>query len=229
MFRTFFLGCVLIGACSAASGASAAGFASQMPDFDSIWNGYYLGMGVGYVRGNATDGASGFPDTDITGELIGVQSGINFYLSQGVVLGIQGDINWSNVNGSTGKIVDPNNNSYFTKTTDTIEWSGAATARLGFAAGRLMPYALGGVAFAGNKVKQSGVDSGGTFEAEQKATQVGWTVGVGVDAAFTRNLSGFVEYRYTDYGSETYSDLVTGDPISLTDNKVRVGVNYHMR
>jgi opacity protein-like surface antigen len=37
------------------------------------------------------------------------------------------------------------------------------------------------------------------------------------------NLSANVGYRYSDYGSQTYS----GAPVSLTDSSVRVGLNYH--
>jgi len=52
----------------------------------------------------------------------------------------------------------------------------------------------------------------------------GWTVGAGVDYAFTNNLFGRVEYRYNDFGKETYHTgpiTSTGD---VSEHVVKVGL-----
>ena len=62
-------------------------------------------------------------------------------------------------------------------------------------------------------------------------TRVGYTVGGGIDYAFTNNVSVRAEYRYTDFGSFT-DNLTnsTGGVINVshreTDNRVQAGVSY---
>ena len=62
----------------------------------------------------------------------------------------------------------------------------------------------------------------------------GWTVGGGVEARLTGNLTGKVEYLHLDFGSDfiTAGNPMNGTPITLglnsrlTDDIVRVGLNY---
>lgn len=56
-------------------------------------------------------------------------------------------------------------------------------------------------------------------------THIGRTagVGVGVECRFTPNVSGLVEYRYTDFAKKTYPFLVSG---GYQDHAVRVGLNH---
>jgi outer membrane immunogenic protein len=93
----------------------------------------------------------------------------------------------------------------------TINWLGAVTGHVGFAWDAFMPYVLGGVAFANNTM------------AGTTNTQTGWTVGGGAEVMLADNLSAFAEYRYSDYGTASYG----GVNESLTDNTVRVGLNFH--
>lgn len=153
------------------------------------WEGAYIGANVGYGWG--TVGGIG----DINGGQIGGQIGYNFYLSDGVVLGVQADVDWANQTGGG----------------DTLGWDGALTGHLGFAWDAVMPYVLGGVAFAGN--------DDGTGEQ----THTGWTVGGGLEVMLADSLSAFAEYRYADLGTQTYA----GVDRRLTDNTVRVGLNFH--
>lgn len=48
----------------------------------------------------------------------------------------------------------------------------------------------------------------------------GWTVGAGVDYAFTDNLFGRAEYRYNDYGDEE----IQGTDVDLDEQVVSAGV-----
>ena len=55
-------------------------------------------------------------------------------------------------------------------------------------------------------------------------THVGWTVGAGAEFTLADHLSANVEYRYSDYGKQTYD---SSNSVSLTDSTVRAGLNYH--
>ena len=62
-------------------------------------------------------------------------------------------------------------------------------------------------------------------------TRNGWTVGGGIEVAFTQNWSAKVEYLYMDFGSRDQTFALTGlpvitDSVKLYGNIVRGGVNY---
>ena len=65
----------------------------------------------------------------------------------------------------------------------------------------------------------STVTNGGTFSA----THTGWTAGAGVEFKLADQVSANVDYRYSNYGTQTFN----GNTVGLTDNSLRVGVNYH--
>ncbi len=52
--------------------------------------------------------------------------------------------------------------------------------------------------------------------AGSSSTKTGWTAGLGLERAFTSNVTGRVEYRYTDLGNDpggsrfTSNDLLVG-------------------
>ena len=176
----------------------------------STWEGAYIGGNVGYAWGHSDNvNSDDEGDFDLSGGSIGGQIGYNFQLSDSLVLGVQGDLQWANVTG------DYDDNHII----DTINWDGAVVARLGLDAGQFMPYVLGGVAFA-NSTRTPSWDDADT------ETHTGWTVGAGVEAKVSDQLSAFVEYRYADYGQETYN--FGDDPVvDLTSSSVRAGVNFH--
>ena len=57
---------------------------------------------------------------------------------------------------------------------------------------------------------------------DDDATFSGWTVGAGLDYAFSNNIFGRVEYRYDDYGSK---DLLGVDS-DFNQNVVTLGVCF---
>ena len=82
--------------------------------------------------------------------------------------------------------------------------------RLGYAYDRYLLYGTGGVAF--GDIKNAGAST----------TRTGWTLGAGIEAALTTNVTGRVEYRYTDLGSAT----VGGATVSQTSSDLMVGVGF---
>lgn len=59
----------------------------------------------------------------------------------------------------------------------------------------------------------------------------GWTVGAGVEHAFTNNWTARIEYRYSDFGKSSGSALPLVGPPSeqqaeAVDHSVRLGISY---
>ena len=175
----------------------------------SDWDGAYIGASIGYSWGTFVD-TTGDGNGNASGGFIGGEIGYNFHLTDGVVVGIQGDLSWNNESASS-----------FTNTNDMsarINWDGAVLGRVGFDAGAFLPYIEGGIAFA-----NATVTDGGTA---YNATHTGWAVGAGVQFALANKLSANIEYRYADYGSALYESGVPN--IALTDSSIRVGLDFHL-
>ena len=94
---------------------------------------------------------------------------------------------------------------------------------------RVLVYATGGAAFAGGRVNSTftltnpipgiffPIPFAGTTVASSSFTDVGWTVGGGIEWAFADNWSIAGEYRYADYGSHsvTFANTDPAGPASL--------------
>lgn len=160
------------------------------------WTGPYIGISGGYGWGN-----SNFGDPD--GGIFGATLGYNWQMGN-LIAGIEGDISWSGLEDDTaaGSI----NN----------DWLGTARGRLGFNAGRFMPYVTGGLAVGNIDASIAGVGS-------SNSTEVGWTVGAGVEAAISGPWTAKVEYLYVDLGE---GDSIGGVRPDFTTSIVRAGLNY---
>jgi outer membrane immunogenic protein len=190
-----------------------------------VWTGGYVGLQAGYGWGDgdlSSPGGLATAPADIDGWLGGVYAGYNHQLANNIVLGIDADIAWSGIDGFgqafiLGFPVPTSGIDY------ELNWTGAVRAKLGYALDRFLPYIAGGVAFAG---ANGTFVSGGTPVQEFSDTLVGWTVGVGVEYAFTDNLLARAEYRYTDYGDLDFTLGGTDGSFGFKKSDVRVGLAY---
>jgi outer membrane immunogenic protein len=114
-----------------------------------------------------------------------------------------------------------------------LPWFGTVRARLGVEpADRVMLYVTGGQRRFHRDIDLSGGTATTTGSASATNTQVGWTVGGGLEWAFWQRWSAKVEYLYIDFG--TFNNTLTGigafptitASSHVTDNIFRVGVNY---
>ena len=167
------------------------------------WEGAYLGANIGYSAAHSDYTGGTIGDFDMSGGFVGGQVGYNFHLTDGVVLGVQADLDWANISGSDSGI------------SDTINWMGSVTGHLGFALDNVMPYVLGGLAFADS----TRTHTSPTTESNSQG-HAGWTVGAGFQVMLADNISAFAEFRYSDFGARTYTFTGGGSNPegALTDN-----------
>jgi outer membrane immunogenic protein len=174
------------------------------------WSGFYVGLNAGYGWGDSHWTTLSVP-YNTSGGLIGGTIGYNWQTPSRIVLGVEGDIDWTDINGGGGCVlVGPcrtNNN-----------WLGTVRGRAGFALDRFMPYVTGGAAFGDIK--------GTTPFGSATSTQAGWALGGGLEVGLSRNWSVKVEYLHVDLGSFTCA-VCTPAPSSVNFNAdiVRGGVN----
>lgn len=172
------------------------------------WTGPYVGAFAGYGWGKSNFSAplsSG--SFDLSGGTFGGTLGYNWQINQ-AVLGLEGDIGWSNIRGSgnCGTLSCSTRNS----------WLGTVRGRAGVAVDRWMPYVTGGFAFGDIKTSVSGF-------GDSTSTKTGWTLGAGVEAAISGPWTAKVEYLYVDLGR---GGSVIGSDASYKTNIVRAGLNY---
>jgi outer membrane immunogenic protein len=186
----------------------------EAPIYNSIynWTGFYLGLNGGGGWGHSSwDRAGGL---DLSGGVVGGTAGFNWQTGQ-IVLGIEADADWSGVSGSTSTLCPAG-------CATTNDWLGTVRGRLGFAFDRFLPYVTGGLAVGDNHATTPGFPG-----ATQ--TNLGWTVGAGLEFAFLGNWSAKAEYLHIDLGSFNCGlscGLATPDNISFSANLLRGGINY---
>ncbi|MFG1345588.1 outer membrane protein [Xanthobacter autotrophicus DSM 431] len=230
--KRFLLATVALAALSAP--AAAADLATKypvkavpVPVFS--WTGFYIGANVGYGGDSFNYDVNyfGAPVANLgltsSGFFVGGQIGYNYQFANNVVLGLETDLQWSDISGT----VDANVLALpVLSAGSSIDYFGTIRARLGYAIDRFLPYITGGVAYGKSSTD---VTLLGVPLFSESSTNWGWTIGAGGEFAVTNNWTFKAEYLYVDLGS---SDLTVAPLAGLTinqDNKFhtfKAGVNY---
>ncbi|CAM5406818.1 hypothetical protein MAUB1S_06921 [Mycolicibacterium aubagnense] len=172
----------------------AAAADTQQPSVERLefnWTGAYGGgqVGGGWDHQKKPDVAGGV-GYNTGGFLGGIYAGYNWQIpGNNIVLGIDTDFTLSGVGGDG--TAEGNGSSLDWK------WTGAVRGRVGYAFDRFLPYIAGGLAYGRYDVSYT-YPNGAVVDG--KDTVTGWTLGGGFDYAFTDNLIGRFEYRYSDFG-----------------------------
>jgi outer membrane immunogenic protein len=179
------------------------------------WTGFYIGLNGGGGWGSSN--WNGVPAKfDVSGGMVGGTLGYNWQFGTWVV-GLEGDIDWSNINGSDcGGFCQTKN-----------DFLSTIRGRVGYTFDRWMPYVTGGAAIGNIKATSPG-------SSDVSGTNVGWTVGTGIEYAFAPNWSAKVEYLYVDLGNIDCGSSLSascaisgpGNKVDFTTNIVRGGVNF---
>lgn len=222
MKRLFLAALVALAAAAQVGAAGAADLGVRYPQQPYVkaplynpafsWSGFYLGLngGGGWAR-STWDRTGGF---DLSGGVIGGTAGFNWQTGQ-VVLGAEGDVDWSGLSGTTAAGCPAG-------CTTRNDWLGTVRGRAGYAFDRFLPYVTGGLAAGDIRASPPGFSG-----ASQ--TNLGWTVGAGLEVAIAGNWSAKAEYLHVDLGSFNCGlncGLVAPDNVSLQANVGRGGVNY---
>lgn len=185
------------------------------PGFD--WTGFYAGAQAGYGWGRSDitgdDGGPFSVSPDIDGGFIGGHIAGLWQFDQ-AVLGAEAELNYASINGTA----DAGPGNVFGS---DVKWFGSVNAKAGYAMDRVLIYGIGGVAFAGIETSQA---AGASFA--QARTSTGWTLGAGIDYAFSNNVVVGAQYRYYDFGKEHFD---APDAFSDRDQDVKLqtlGVNF---
>ena len=229
------------------------------PVFD--WTGFYIGGNLGYSWGRASDStaitnAAGTTTllsvtdrTSLNGIVGGGQIGYNWQM-QNWVFGLEADIQGTDEKGT---------HNYLCPTTcipagfgalpipavpvaealsQKIDWFGTVRGRIGvLAAPTVLLYATGGLAY-GEVASSATIAPAATGISAVipgiNSTNVGWTLGVGVEGVIAGNWTARLEYLYVDLGTVNGSfattigatNLVSNFSTRVTDNILRAGINY---
>jgi outer membrane immunogenic protein len=202
--------------------ASLGAFSAQAADLPSqkapppappapvfTWTGFHIGYNRGY-GGAVFDANVGLASPVLGGNVsrtfdqasgwfVGGQIGYDYQFANGVVLGLESDLQWSDIKSSHQAATAASNPlaATYSNTSQSLEWFGTTRARLGYSFGRLLPYVTGGVAY--GKTTANGAQllaGGGIVAGSASSTDVGWAAGAGLDIALSGNLSARAEYLY---------------------------------
>jgi outer membrane immunogenic protein len=229
------------------------------PIFD--WTGFYVGGNLGYSWGRSSDtsaitnGAgtlvfSSVDRTDLNGIVGGGQIGYNWQM-QNWLFGFEADIQGTDEKGTHGYLCPqstclPNivgaavvlGPAVTEALSQKIDWFGTVRGRIGvLAAPKVLLYATGGLAYgevASNATIAPVTTGISAAIPGVNTTNVGWTVGAGVEGVIAPNWTARLEYLYVDLGRVSGSfattigttNLVSTFSSRVTDNILRAGVNY---
>jgi outer membrane immunogenic protein len=239
----------------AAYAADMALKAAPAPVVVDPWAGWYAGVNIGGSFGKAGDTTSfGAPpvlfastSSKLDGVIGGGQVGYNLR-SNNWLFGLEADIQASSERATATSTALGGNCSAIAvvpcvgnlSDQEKLPWFGTVRGRLGMLASPTwLLYVTGGLAYGEIKSTEIlGTPGGaltlaGTATNTFNTTKAGWTLGGGVEGVISGNWTAKLEYLYMDFGTinTTYTGVAPFTPAFLsthvTDNVVRVGLNYH--
>jgi outer membrane immunogenic protein len=234
-----------------------------------MWTGFYVGLNAGgtWSENNKVDVISAplvvppmnqlavlasapIPVGSAGGFIGGGQIGYNRQFGSNFVAGFEADIQGAASSGGGGNVVTTGFIAAPVITTlsakKNVDYLGTVRGRMGWLfTPTLLVYGTGGLAYGGANAATTVIQtSPGIFTAVAATrfsdTQVGWTVGGGLEWMFMPNWSAKVEYLYYDLGRTTNFGVLTqvapAVPAAIAASRssarfdghiVRAGLNYH--
>lgn len=191
------------------------------------WSGFYAGVHAGYIDAGidiTTQTTPSFPvgSPDADGGEFGIYGGYNWQLDGPWVLGVEGEYNVSNASGSDNQ---PLAGGPQINTTSDINNTAALRAKVGYAIDRTLIYVAGGWAYIDYDLAVTTVGGGG-LSGTDSGSENGWTLGAGIEHAFSDTWRGRLDYRYSDF-SGSGSLAGTSTDIDLDTHQIRFGIAAH--
>jgi outer membrane immunogenic protein len=194
------------------------------------WTGFYGGIegGVDFTQttgalNNTALGTTAPYNVRSTGVPLGGMVGYNKQIGA-LVLGVEANADGIIDGRRTVSPSDALGNPY--RVTALNTYDADLRGRVGFAIDRALLFAAGGVAFGNVNTSYSGAALPGA--ASFNSERVGWTAGGGMEYAITNNVIGRAEYRFTDFGSASYTNVATSvsDKTRYESNAALLGLMY---
>lgn len=243
--------------------------ASDLTETEPSWTGPYIGVNIGYgwdegeadfspyltdptIEGlpealQAVVDAGSFPkdlSPGADGILGGGQVGYNWQLSSDWVVGIEADLQASDIDGSKSERRSP----LFFDETETsagkqVDWFGTLRARAGYLVNpQWLLFVTGGLAYGKTSLsfKETDISQGCTAfnicaDDDSSGVKVGWTVGAGAELMLAQDWSLKAEYLYIDLGERSFNAETTVPEVPVDfdvsadfhEHIARFGLNYH--
>jgi outer membrane immunogenic protein len=233
----------------AVQAASAADMPTKAPMAPMVapapvynWTGFYIGINGGGGWGT-TDHTDLFGTTTnnfrTSGAVFGGTYGVNWQFGQWV-LGIEGDFDWANIDGtftSAALCSVSGGTTCFTN----LKNFGTDRIRIGYDLNGWLLFGTGGVGYGEVEAGQNpcgfiapnpGLGVGGGNACQQQ-WRTGWVAGAGVEKMFAPHWSAKLEYLHYDLGTKLNynpTNLPAGsDSVNVLErgDMVRAGINYH--
>jgi outer membrane immunogenic protein len=231
----------------------------------ATWTGFYLGANAGYQWGAGDRSLSLQPDlatwlsdspdyaqfqsrygTSPSGFLGGAQLGFNWQAGT-VVFGVETDFSWLNAESSTDRSATVTDavGPFLVRASlrQELDWLGTLRGRIGilpFSDQSVMLYLTGGLAYGRVSTSHEFLDVAANwgFVGSSSGTDVGGTIGGGLEWAAHSGWSLKAEYLYYDLGERTVAGNHFNNPAppqfgadaryDTQGHIVRVGVNYRL-
>ena len=225
------------------------------------WTGFYIGANAGYGWGDesstlapsgdaasqafwnpsfaagAAPSAFGYSPNGFIG---GGQIGYNYQFSPNWVAGLEADFMGASISGS--QAINTNVVGFFPgsfTSSQKLDFLGTVRGRIGFTpADRWLAYVTGGLAYGDVQYNLNFAFPGSNdfHSINTSSTNIGWTIGGGLEWAIWQNWSLRAEYLYVDLGNQTFTSVPSGRAANLAttltetfENKyniVRAAVNF---
>ncbi len=199
------------------------------------WTGFYAGAHAGNAASanewksadGGLAGADPFEGNFTSGGLIrGVQFGYNYQFNA-IVLGAEADASFGDIEGGARCAIS------IYVCDAKVDALGTITTRLGYAYDKFLLFGKGGAAWAHERLYlEPSPGHGQTDSAHGNAWRWGWTVGAGVEYAFSPALSVKAEYNFIDFNGGAIGVVAGGSAATVTLGQqihlVKVGFNYKL-
>ena len=252
MRRALFVAALSAGLVGAISVAQAADMATRAPMPAKApmalpvalynWNGFYVGGNFGYGWNNVDSTSTNLFSGEQTstsstrhGVFGGGQIGYNWQFHPNWLLGIEGDIDASDLKGSA----DGCSSTGCSHSESKNKWFATVRGRLGFVQNNWLFFVTGGAAWLDGSTDRTIVSVTNPANAvlvgqtsSASGTDAGWTVGGGVDWGIAPNWSVNLEYRYMDVKADrdfAYSLPSAARHVDADErvHTVRISLDYH--
>lgn len=186
---------------------ATGGSLKDVPVYYYNWSGVYGGLHAGGVFGNVNSRfvppfAVGQVDVDFDGPVVGGQLGIQYQFGNNVVLGVEAS--YTGMGTSEGETLCPDLVHFcHANAKDAIQVVG----RVGYAWGNFLPYAKGGYANVSINTGRTLRDLEGFDDSRRHD---GFTVGGGLEYAYTDGVIIGVDYSHIEVDTERYSLGIIG-------------------